>query len=327
MSDGTFIMKKKIVVIEPGYLDYEQEKAILAKHEAEVTALPIGTPIETVLAEIKDADAVMVREALVTKEMLEHMEKCQVVVRYGVGVDNIDLEYAKQKGIYVANVPDYGSEDVAEHAVALLLAATRRLVSRDRVVRQGEWGIGQAEPMTRIGGKVLGIIGFGRIARCFAQKVSGFGFSKVLVSDPMLTEEEAKTLGVVKADLQEICKTSEFISLHAPLNQHTRHMIGAEELAMMKPNAVIVNCGRGGLVDEKALYDALESKQIFAAGTDVFEQEPVARDNPLLSLTNTICTDHTAWFTEESVIELQQKGAQEVLRVFDGGKPKSWVNA
>ena len=318
---------KKVVVIEPGYQDYSVELEVLKEHQVNIVALPVGTTEEQVLEEICNADAVMVREALVTAGMMKHMKQCKVIVRYGVGVDNIDLKSAREQDIYVANVPDYGSEDVAEHAVALMLAATRRLISRDRIVRQGEWGIGQAEPMFRIAGKTLGIIGFGRIARCFFQKVSGLGLGKILVADPALTEEEAKQLGVVKTDVETICKESEFISLHAPLNQHTRHMIGAEQLATMKSRAILINCGRGGLIDEKALFEVLESDRIFAAGLDTFEQEPVPRDHPLLTLTNTICTDHTAWFTEESVVELQSKGAMEVLRVFNGERPKNWVNA
>ena len=317
---------KKVVVIEPGYLDYEVEQRMLAEHKTEIVALPVGTSEAEIKKEIRNADAIMVREARVSAEMIAEMQQCKIIVRYGVGVDNIDLDAAREKGIYAANVPDYGSEDVAEHAVALMLAATRRLASRDRVVRQGEWGIGQAEPMVRISGKVMGVVGFGRIARCFVEKTSGFGLVKVLVSDPALTEDEAAELGVVKSDLETICKESDFISLHAPLNRHTHHMMGEEQLALMKANAIIVNCSRGGLVDEKALFTALESNRIFAAGIDVFEQEPVSRDNPLLSLPNTICTDHTAWFTEESVIELQSKGAAEVLRVFNGGQPRNWVN-
>ncbi|PSW08291.1 C-terminal binding protein [Photobacterium rosenbergii] len=317
---------KKVVVIEPGYLHYQEEERVLKAHNAHFTALPIGTDKAVVMKEIADADAVMVREALVDAEMIEVMAKCKVIVRYGVGVDNIDLKAAKAKGIYVANVPDYGSEDVAEHAVALMLAATRRIPTRDADVRQGKWGMGQSEPMFRLGGKVLGVVGFGRIARSFAEKASGLGFKSVLVSDPALTPEQAKEAGVVSVSLETLCQEADFISLHAPLNQHTRHMINADVLATMKPSAILVNTGRGGLVDETALYHALKENQIFAAGIDVFEQEPVAHDHPLLSLPNAICTDHTAWFTEESVIELQHKGAKEVLRVFDGQAPQNWVN-
>lgn len=317
---------KKVVVIEPGYLDYREETDVLKAHNANIVSLPVGTDRSVVLNEIEDADAVMVREAIVDAEMLDTMQKCKVVVRYGVGVDNIDLAAAKDKGVYVANVPDYGSEDVAEHAISLLVAATRRITTRNSDVHNGQWGIGQAEPIPRMGGKTLGVVGFGRIARCFAEKASGLGFKSTLVFDPALTEEQAKEAGVVRVSLEALCQESDFISLHAPLNEHTHHMINADLLNQMKPMAVLVNTSRGGLVDENALYEALKNNRIYAAGIDVFETEPVSPDHPLLTLPNAICTDHTAWFTEESVIELQHKGAKEVLRVFDNKQPKNWVN-
>jgi D-3-phosphoglycerate dehydrogenase len=317
---------KKIVVIEPGYLDYKEEEKVLHSHKVRFTALPAGAYRDEILQEVSDADAIMVREAIVDSEILDAASRCKVIVRYGVGVDNIDLSYAKEKGIYVANVPDYGSEDVAEHALALLVAATRRVVTRDKDVHQGKWGVGQAEPIPRMGGKVLGVIGFGRIARSFKQKASGLGFRQTLVFDPALTTEQANQAGVIKTDLETLVTESDFVSLHAPLNQHTRHMIDAELIKKMKPMAVLVNTSRGGLVDEQALYEALKNNKIHAVGIDVFEVEPVQKNNPLLTLPNAICTDHTAWFTEESVVELQHKAAMEVLRVLDGDTPNNWVN-
>ncbi|WP_313667132.1 C-terminal binding protein [Atlantibacter sp.] len=317
---------KKIVVIEPGYLSYVEEKRILNAWQAEFVVVPANAPQAEKLQQLSDADALMVREARIDSTLINAMNQCKVIVRYGVGVDNIDLDAAKAKGIYVANVPDYGSEDVAEHALALMLSATRRIVSRDKQVRNGQWGIGQSEPMHRISGKVLGVIGFGRIARNFVQKASGLGFRSVLVVDPVLTEEQAQEAGVVRVELSTLCKEADFISLHAPLTEQTRHLIGERELALMKPNTVLVNTSRGGLINEDALLNALIKKQIFAAGLDVFTTEPVSAKHPFLYMDNTLCTDHTGWFTEESVVELQSKAAQEVLRVFEGQQPKNWVN-
>ena len=276
---------------------------------------------------LSQADAVMIREAPLPAAYIEAMTQCQAIVRYGVGVDNIDLQAAKKQGIYVANVPDYGSEDVAEHALALLLACVRRINSRNAQVHKGQWNIGQAEPMHRMSGKVLGIIGFGRIARCLATKARGIGFSNILVCDPQLDDAAAAEAGVVKTSLENLCREADLISIHVPLSAKTRHLIGREQLAMMKASTVLVNTSRGGLIDEQALYDALFNQRLFAAGLDVFEVEPVRADNPLLSLPNVVCTDHTAWFTEESVIELQRKAAQEVLRVLEGNKPLHWVKS
>lgn len=317
---------KRIVILEPGYEHYLEENAVLAAFNPQFTVVPQSASEQQRLTALAQADALMIREAPLTANDINAMDKCQVIVRYGVGVDNVDLPAAKAKGIYVANVPDYGSEDVAEHALALLLSATRRITSRNTQVHQRQWNIGQAEPMFRLSGKVLGIVGFGRIARCLATKSRGIGFREILVCDPLLDDAGAMAAGVQKVSLEQLCREADLISLHIPLSSSTRHLIGKAELARMKPTTVLVNTSRGGLIDETALYDALVAKQLFAAGLDVFEQEPVRADHPLLTLSNVICTDHTAWFTEESVTELQRKAAQEVLRVFEGTKPLNWVN-
>ena len=317
---------KKIVVIEPGYLNYSAEENILQDWDPQFVVVPANASLEEKLRQVSNADAIMVREATVSRPMIEAMQQCRVIVRYGVGVDNIDSQAAKEKGIYVANVPDYGSEDVAEHALALLLAATRRIATRNRDVRDGQWGIGQREPMFRLAGKILGVVGFGRISRCFVQKASGIGFKRILVVDPLLTDKQASQAGVTRVNLDTLCREADFISLHAPLTPDTHHLIGEAELAKMKPSAVLVNTSRGGLIDEQALINALLQQRIFAAGLDVFESEPLSAKSPLLQMNNTLCTDHTAWFTEESVVELQSKAAHEVRRAFEGEHPLNWVN-
>ncbi|XXD09634.1 C-terminal binding protein [Klebsiella sp. R445] len=317
---------KKIVIIEPGYLNYSAEEGILHDWDPEFVVVPINATLEDKLQQIRNADAVMVREAVVDRTMIEAMQQCRIIVRYGVGVDNIDSLAARDKGIYVANVPDYGSEDVAEHALALLFAATRRIATRNRDVREGQWGIGQREPMFRLAGKVLGVVGFGRISRCFVQKASGIGFKRILVVDPLLTDEQAAQTGVTRVDLDTLCREADFISLHAPLTAETHHLIGEAELAQMKPSVILINTSRGGLIDEQALINALLQQRIFVAGLDVFESEPLSAKSPLLQMDNTLCTDHTAWFTEESVTELQSKAAYEVRRVFKDQQPLNWIN-
>lgn len=317
---------KKIVVIEPGYQNYESELEVLKEFDPVIDVVRLGTEQEEILKRVKDADAILVREAKVNKTIINVVTQCKIIVRYGVGVDNIDLQEAKNKNIYVANVPDYGSDDVAEHALALLLAATRRIVTRDRDVKNGKWGIGQAEPITRFAGKTLGVIGFGRIAQFFIKKASGLGFSKILAFDPFFNKEIGNELKVENVSLEQLCKESDFISLHAPLLDSTREIINQKTLSLMKENVVLVNTSRGGLVNERDLYNALASRMIFAAGLDVFNSEPIEPDNKLLTLPNVITTDHTAWYSEESVIELQKKAALEVKRVFSNQEPKHWVN-
>ncbi len=317
---------KKIVVIEPGYLNYSAEESILQDWDPQFVVVPANASLEEKQRQVSNADAIMVRDVTVSRPMIDAMQQCRVIVRYGVGVDNVDSQAAKEKGIYVANVPDYGSEDVAEHALALLLAATRRIATRNRDVRDGQWGIGQREPMFRLAGKILGVVGFGRISRCFIQKASGIGFKRILVVDPLLTDEQASQAGVTRVNLDTLCREADFISLHAPLTPDTHHLIGEAELTKMKPSAVLVNTSRGGLIDEQALINTLLQQRIFAAGLDVFESEPLSTKSPLLQMDNTLCTDHTAWFTEESVVELQSKAAHEVRRVFEGEHPLNWVN-
>lgn len=312
----------KVVVINADYPHYEIEKDILNPFSINLLAVNTNSNVELIDA-VQDADAVLVRETVLNKHAISAMEDCKIIVRYGVGVDNIDLETAQEKGIYVANVPDYGSEEVADQALALLMSVSRRIVTRDRDVRNGRWSIGAKEPIHSFNGKTLGIIGFGRIGRTFHRKVSGLGFGKVLVYDPFFKDEE---MGVTKADIKTLCQEADVISIHSPLTKENYHLINAEMLSLMKPSAILVNTSRGGLIDEEALWEALEKNRIFGAGLDVFETEPPDLSAPLFHLNNIVVTDHTGWYSEESLQDLQRKAAEEVARVFSGNKPISWVN-
>ena len=315
----------RVIVVEPGYEDYEAEREILAPFKAEVVPIAGRGDADFIAQAVRDADAVLVREAPVTAQAIEGMSRCRVIVRYGVGVDNIDLEAARRRRIYVANVPDYGAEEVAVQAVALLLSVARRTVTRDRDVRGGAWNVGQREKMYRISGRVLGLVGYGRIAREFHQRMQGLGIGRTLVFDPYLDPASAEGFELV--ELATLCREADFISLHAPLTDATRHLIDETMFALMKRTAILVNTSRGPLVDEAALVRALRDGRIFGAGVDVFETEPPAPDHPLFSLHNAVVSDHTGWYSEESVNELQVKGAQEIARVFSGEKPVSWVNS
>lgn len=245
-----------------------------------------------------------------------------MIVRYGVGVDNIDLAAARSRRIYVANVEDYGTEVVAEHTLALMFAAARRIVSRDAGVRRGRWDVGAAEPMFCFTGKTLGVVGCGKIGRALIRKVSGMGFARILAYDPFVQG----TPGAEMTDLDTLFSQSDVVTLHSPLTPQTHHLADAARLSQMKPTAILVNAARGPLVDEAALVRALEHGQLFAAGLDVFEDEPPRPDNPLFALDNVVLSDHTGWYAVESLARLQSKGAEEVARVFAGGVPNSWVN-
>jgi len=317
----------KVVVVEPGYASYAIEHDILKEYVSEILIVHEDARYDEKVAMLKDAEAVLVREAVVDKELIEQMKNCRVIVRYGVGVDNIDLEAAKARRIFVANVPQYGAvHEVSCHAVAMVLSVARLIIQRDRAVRSGEWGIGEAEPIYSFRDKGLGIIGFGSIGRSFLEKMQPFGFKNIWIYHPRLTKQEIGKFGGTKATVEEVCRNSDVISLHAPLTENTRHIISSDEFAMMSPRAIVVNTGRGALIDEQALVRALQEGTIKGAGIDVFENEPPATDNPLFKLNNVVVSDHTAWYSDRSLGELQAKAANEVYRVFSGEKPASWLN-
>lgn len=314
----------RVVIVDDGYDRYDIERDMLAPLGAEVVLLPCRGDAAAVAAVVVDADAVMVRESPIDAGAIRGMQRCKVIVRYGVGVDNIDRAAARECRIAVANVPDYGaSEDVATHAVALLLAVARRIVTRDRDVRRGSWNVSRAEPMHRLAGATLGMIGCGRIGRSFAAKMRGMGVARVLVHDPQLGSWPE---GIAAAEIDEICRAADFVSLHAPLTAQTRHVIDARRLALMKPTAILINTARGGLVDEAALARALRERRIFGAGLDVLEREPPPADDPLLGLDGVVLSDHTGWYSEQAVESLQSQAAAEVARVLRGEPPLNWVN-
>jgi len=314
-------LERHVIVVGHGYDDYRTEEAILRPHG--VGRIAQVDPDDPSLADhLARAEAIMVRETPITAAHLAAAPKLRVIVRYGIGVDSVDLAAARERRIYVANVPDYGSEDVSDHALALYLALQRRVVTRDRAVRQGAWNVGQTEVMRRSGTLSFGLVGYGRIARAFHRKIAALGVRDVLVHDPVLTTAPE---GTELAALDAIAERADVISLHAPLTDATRHMIDAAFLARMKPGAILVNTARGGLVDEQALVEAVKAGRI-RAGLDVFEAEPPGPDHPLFALQDVVLSDHTGWYSETSVEELQSGAAKEVARVFEGREPDSWVN-
>lgn len=311
-----------VVVLDDGYENYETERAILAGVGARLEIRPCRGDARSVADAIADADAALVRESPVTAEAIGQARRLRAIVRYGIGIDNVDRAAASARRIYVANVPDYGTEDVSDHALALLLAVVRQIVTRDRTVRSGAWFTGSSEKMYRPQGRTLGLVGYGRIARAFERKMRALGIARVLVHDPFA----ALPPSVEAATMERLCAESDYISLHAPLTPETRHIISAARIGLMKPTAVVVNTSRGALIDEAALIDALARRALFGAGLDVFEVEPPSASNPLFGLRNVVLSDHAGWYSEESVADLQAKASDEVRRVLQGGVPKNWIN-
>ena len=317
--------KLKVVITDLGYASYQPEKDELAAVDAELVLAECSTEAEVGEA-CADADGVITRLAPDGAAAIEKMEKCRVFSRYGVGVDNVNVPAATSKKIPVANVREYCNEEVSDHALALIMACARKTSVRDRQVRAGMWDIGAKDPVYRIAGKVLGLVGYGAIARALHRKVSGFGLAEVLVYDPYVTAAEAAQNGARSVELDELLRRADYISIHAPLTDATRRMIGAEQFKAMKPTAILVNTSRGPLVDTDALYEALSTGQINSAGIDVHDPEPPKKNCKLFRLDNVVLTDHAGWYSQESQLALQQTAARNVALVLAGKPPLFCVN-
>ena len=313
---------RRVVALDDGYAAYDQEAALLGAAGASFDLRPCRGDIKATIAAVQGADVVLVRESPVPRAVIEAMDRCKAVIRYGIGVDNIDQQAARERGIMVANVPDYGTDEVSTQGVALLLAVVRRLRLHEREVREGRWSTGVLEPMYRLRGRTLGLIGYGRIARMTHEKLRGFGFGRVLVHDPHATLPD----DAAPASVDEICAEADVISLHVPLTATTKHLIDARRIALMRPTAIVVNTARGGLIDTAALYDALAQRRILGAGLDVFEHEPPDPKHPIFKLDNVALSNHIGWYSEESMRELQRKTAEEAVRVLHGETPHHWLN-
>lgn len=313
--------QRLVVALDDGYAAYDQEEALLAVAGARFEVRPCRRSEDAAAASVADADVVLVRESPVSRRVIDAMTRCRAIIRYGIGVDNIDQVAARERGIQVANVPDYGTDEVSSQAVALALAVSRRINLHDAEVRAGRWSTGVLQPMYRLRGRTLGLVGFGRIARMTLEKFAGFGFARVLVHDP----KSDLPPGVERVEMDTLCAEADMISLHAPLNEHTHHIIDARRLELMRPTAIVVNTARGGLIDTQALYEALKDRRILGAGLDVFEQEPPGA-HPLFELDNVVVTNHMGWYSEESMRELQRKTAEEAVRVLRGEPPLHWLN-
>jgi len=315
----------RVMVTDDRYGSYEEENAVLREIASKVEILSLHDEAETIDA-LQYADAILANLHPLPASVIRCLKRCRVISRYGVGYDNVDVEAATAAGIWVARVPDYCTEDVSDHALALLLACVRRIPYVDRRVREGGWNLRSEQPARRIAGRVLGLIGYGRSGRALHRKVSGLGLSRVLVYDPYVYPRDIGAEGAEPVGLEVLLRESDFISLHAPLTEETRHLIGPEAFERMKDGCILVNTARGPIVDEEALSRALESGRLGYAGLDVFEHEPLPRKSPLRSLDRLVLSDHTGYYSEESLVELKTKAAQNVAAVLKGGRPLYPVN-
>jgi D-3-phosphoglycerate dehydrogenase len=315
----------KVVILDTVYSSYEEEKSVFepmgvdliiskASEEAEITGI------------CGDANGICLNLGTFSASVINSLENCRIISRYGVGYDNVDVDAATAKGIWVANVTDYCGEDVSDQAMGLFLSCVRKIARRNIEVRNGKWAVNTDDPIYRIKGKTFGFLGFGMIARIVCRKLKGFELGSILAADPFIDDSVVREHGAEPAEFDTVLKEADFISIHMPLNEKTRHSIGSREFELMKETAIIINTSRGPVIDEQALIHALKTGQINSAGIDVFEQEPVSRDNELLNIDKVTLSDHNGWYSEESMSELKLKTAYNVKSVLEGGKPGYPVN-
>lgn len=313
--------KQRIVITDCDHPSVEIERAILSEIDLELILANCNTEDE-VIESTKDADGIINQYAPFTRKVIKSLNRCKIIARYGVGVDNIDVEAATEYGIIVANVPDYCVDEVSTHTIALILTCVRGITLLDRKIREKKWDFTLAKPLFRTQGKTIGLFGLGRIARMVAQKALGFGF-KIIAYDPYISKING---GINLVEFSQLLTDSDFISIHVPLTVETKHSFGKNELKVMKKTAYLINTSRGPVINEKDLYIALKEKWIAGAALDVMEKEPPDWNSSLLQLDNLIITPHISFYSEESYVELKTKVAQAVLSVLKGELPRAIVN-
>ncbi|WP_093051337.1 C-terminal binding protein [Salipaludibacillus aurantiacus] len=315
----------KVVVTDFEYDTFLPEKEVFDNLGIELTFEQCKTERD-VIDKCKDADALLNQYAPITKEVIDQLDQCKVISRYGIGVNTVDIEAANEKGIVVGNVTDYCLDEVSDHAMALLLSCVRKTVLLNNRVKEGIWNFNEAAPIFRIRGTTLGLIGFGNIPQTLAKKAQAFGLN-VIAYDPFVSPAIAEELNVNLASLEDVCEASDYISIHLPLNKKTEKMISYPEFNKMKQTSFIINTARGGVIDETALIEALQEGKIAGAGLDVLEKEPIEKSNPLLSMDNVILNPHAAFYSQEAEAELKRKAAQNITDVLSGYFPTYMVNS
>jgi D-3-phosphoglycerate dehydrogenase / 2-oxoglutarate reductase len=317
-------MSPIVAAVDHRFPDLELERRVLERLDVELRDAK-GLSRAEALEACSEADAIMVGARFsVDAEAFAAMPRCREVVRYGVGVDNVDLAAATRAGAWVAYVPDYCIEEVADHALTLMLALNRRTKELDAAVRDGQWGIPAGLPVHRLSSCVLGLIGFGRIGEALGRRAAALGM-RVIAHDPVRDHADILAAGAEPATLDEVLRRADYVSLHMP-GDGGAPVLDARRLGLMKSSASLINVARGGLVDEIALVGALRSGALAGAALDVASAEPLTPPHPLLDAPNVILTPHAAWYSLEAVQDLRTKAAEEVARVLRGEAPLHAAN-
>ena len=313
--------RPRVVITDCDHPSVEIERKVLNEIKPELVLAYCNTE-DDVIEVAHNADGIINQYAPITRRVIESLKRCKVIARYGVGVDNIDVKAATEHKIIVANVPDYCVDEVSTHTMALILACARGITLLDSKIKEKKWDFTLAKPLFRTQRKILGLFGLGKIARAVAQKASGFGF-RIIAYDPCVSKVDD---GIELVGFSKLLSDSDFVSIHAPLTDETRHSFGENELKAMKKTAYLINTARGSIINEKDLYIALKEKWIAGAALDVMEKEPPDWENLLPKLDHLIITPHISFYSEESYVELKTKTAKAVLSVLKGKLPKAFVN-
>ncbi len=314
-------MPARVLITDRPWPDSDIERAILEPVGCEVVEAP-DPEEETLVALARDADAIATCWAEVTANVINAAGSCRIIARTGIGLDNIDIPAATARGMLVTNVPDYCVEEVADHALGLLLACARNIAFFHLRTKQGEYDLRAAAPITRLSCQTLGLVGLGHIARNLHGKTQAMGLD-VIAHTPSGNDHGT---GCEMVSFDGLLSRSDFVSLHAPLNDGTRHLIDAAALAKMKPTASLINTSRGGLVDHAALWDALERNRLRGAALDVFEPEPPDLSQSLFQDERVVVTPHTAFVSVQSLRELRERTARQIVDVLQGRQPEHVVN-
>lgn len=308
-----------IAVADSPFPSLDPARAALARLNPEIRMSE--SPDESAILDVaRDADGILVTYAKLTADLIKQLNRCKVIGRMGIGVDNIDLAAAAEHGITVTYVPDYCIHEVSDHAMAMLLSLARKVALSNSHVQSGRWHLPAVGPLYRLKGRVLGLVGFGNIPRLVVPKAQAFGL-KVIAFDPYAGDEEFAARDVERVTFDELLARSDFVSVHAPLTPDTVGLLDADAFRMMKNTAHVVNTARGPLVDEDDLIAALDAGEIGGAALDVVASEPLTADSRLLGRDNVILSPHTAFYSVEALEELQTKAASDVARVLSGEPP------
>jgi len=297
--------------------------AIMEEAGYEVILNPFGRPLtqDELIPLVKEVDGIIVGLDEIDERVMSHAPKLRVISKYGSGVNNIDLESATEKGIIVTNTPGVNSSAVAELTIGLMLDVARHISDSDRKMRQGKWGKYMGFELR---GKTLGIVGTGQIGKMLVSKVQGFGMT-IIAHDIEPDYEWSKRMGVSYVGFRDLIKNADIVTLHLPLTEDTYHLIGADELAMFKPTAILINTSRGEMIDENALYIALKERRIWGAGLDVYEDEPL-KDSLLTTIDNVVLTSHIGAHTDEAVKAMGRMAVSNLMKALNGELPEHIVN-